>query len=96
MTKKRKVDDKNTDRIPTAPIWETIGDNYNFLDSNVPLDKIPAIKYTKGIDWLTNRFEEYLNSNIENISINEVMLILSKTYNEHLKRNNIQEEPLII
>jgi hypothetical protein len=96
MTKKRKVDDKNTDRIPTAPIWETIGDNYNFLDSNVPLDKLPAIKYTKGIDWLTNRFKEYLDSNIENISINEVMLILSKTYNEHIKENNINKKPLII
>ena len=78
MTKKRKVEDKNTDRIPTAPIWETIGTNYNFQDSNVPLDKLPAIKYSKDIKWLINRVREFKQAQSDNLTDNEILLLISQ------------------
>jgi hypothetical protein len=78
MTKKRKVDDRNSDRIPTAPIWETIGTNYNFQDSNVPLDKIPAIKYSRDIKWLLNRVREFKEVQSDNLTDNEILLLISQ------------------
>jgi hypothetical protein len=78
MTKKRKVDENHTDRIPTAPIWETIGNNYNFNDSNVPLDKLPAIKYSKDIKWLLNRVREFKQVQSDNLTDNEILLLISQ------------------
>jgi hypothetical protein len=78
MTKKRKVDENHTDRIPTAPIWETIGTNYNFQDSNVPLDKLPAIKYSKDIKWLINRLREYKQAQSDNLTDNAILLLISE------------------
>lgn len=78
MTKKRKLDDRNTDRIPTSPIWETIGTNYNFQDSNVPLDKLPAIKYSKDIKWLINRVREFKQAQSDNLTDNEILLLISQ------------------
>lgn len=88
MTKKRKLDDKNTDRIPTAPIWETIGTNYNFQDSNVPLDKLPAIKYSKDIDWLINRVVEYKSTQSDNLTDNEILLLISQEL-RRIERNTL-------
>jgi hypothetical protein len=82
MTKKRKVDENHTDRIPTAPIWETIGNNYNFNDSNVPLDKLPAIKYSKDINWLINRLVEYKQVQSDNLTDNKILLLLSEKLRE--------------
>lgn len=78
MTQKRKVDDAHAERIPTAPIWETIGTNYNFQDSNVPLDKLPAIKYSKDIKWLINRVREFKQVQSDNLTDNEILLLISQ------------------
>jgi hypothetical protein len=78
MTQKRKVDENHSDRIPTAPIWETIGTNYNFQDSNVPLDKLPAIKYSKDIKWLINRVREYKQVQSDNLTDNAILLLISE------------------
>ena len=78
MTQKRKVDENHSDRIPTAPIWETIGTNYNFQDSNVPLDKLPAIKYSKDINWLINRVREFKQVQSDNLTDNEILFLISQ------------------
>lgn len=78
MTKKRKVDENHSDRIPTAPIWETIGTNYNFQDSNIPLDKIVPIKYSKDIKWLINRVREFKQYQSDNLTDNEILLLISQ------------------
>ena len=78
MTQKRKVDDAHAERIPTAPIWETIGTNYNFQDSNVPLDKLPAIKYSKDINWLINRVREFKQVQSDNLTDNEILFLISQ------------------
>ena len=78
MTNKRKVDENHSDRIPTAPIWETIGTNYNFQDSNVPLDKLPAIKYSKDINWLINRVREFKQVQSDNLTDNEILFLISQ------------------
>lgn len=78
MTQKRKVDENHSDRIPTAPIWETIGNNYNFNDSNVPLDKIVPIKYSKDINWLINRVREFKQVQSDNLTDNEILFLISQ------------------
>jgi hypothetical protein len=88
MTKKRKEEDKNADRIPTAPIWEMIGTNYNFQDSNVPLDKLPAIKYVKSLDWALNRFDEYLASNSDNLTDNQILLAFADRLKARTRNQN--------
>lgn len=82
MTKKRKLEDRNTDRIPTSHVWEKIGNNYNFLDSNIPLDKIVPIKYSKDINWLINRVVEYKKVQSDNLTDNEILLLISQKLRE--------------
>jgi len=91
MTKKRKIDENHTDRIPTAPVWEMIANNYNFNDSNVPLDKIIPVKYSKDIEWLLNRVEEYKKVQSDTLTDNEILLLISqklRQLDKEQKENN--------
>lgn len=82
LLRRKRVDgDKNTNRIQTASVWNKIQKDYNFMDSNVPLDKIIPIRYSKDIKWLENRLEEYLKEKTDNITDNELMLRLSNKLN---------------
>lgn len=82
LLRRKRVDgDKNTNRIATASVWQKIQDNYNFIDSNVPLNKLIPIRYSKDIKWLENRLEEYLKEQTDSLSDNEIMLRLSNKLN---------------
>ena len=89
MTQKRKVDDAHAERIPTAPIWETIGTNYNFQDSNVPLDKIIPIKYVKDLEWSLNRIEEYWKNNVDNLTPSQFLLAISQKITQLEKEKHL-------
>lgn len=86
LNKKRIDGDKNTDRIPTAKVWQIIEKNYNFQDSNVELEKIIPIRYSKDIKWLLNRLREYKKEQTDSLSDNAILLALSQ------ELNTIQEE----
>lgn len=82
LTRKRSDGEINSNRIKTAPIWNKIDKEYNFMDSNIPLNKIVPKKYKKDIEWIKNRLEEYLLETDDNLTDNELMLILSQKLNE--------------
>ena len=81
LTKKRKDGDKNSDKIKTASVWKKIEKDYNFMDSNAPLEKIKVKQYTKDIDWLQNRLEEYLLETKDTLTDNQILLALSQKLN---------------
>ena len=89
MTRKRKEDENHTDRIPTAPIWETIETNYNFQDSNVPLDKLIPVKYVKDLTWALNRIEDYWKDNIDNLTPTQFLQAVNEKVTQLFKEDNL-------
>jgi hypothetical protein len=82
LTKKRKDGDRNTDKIPTAPIWQTIERNYNFMDSNLPVERTIPVKHSKHMEWLLNRLDEYLDLKTDDLTDSDILIEISKRLKE--------------
>lgn len=94
LTKKKRKDETNAERIPTAPIWKKIEENYNFNDSNLPIERMIPIRHSKHLDWLLNRLDEYLAQKTDNLTPNDILASLSYKVREWEKEQVAKNQDL--
>lgn len=93
LIRKRRLKENHTDRIPTAPIWNRIERNYNFMDSNLPVDRIIPIRHSKHLEWLKNRLREYKAVQSDNLTDTQILLELSNELKQiALEKHLIKQE----
>lgn len=89
LTKKKKKDETNAERIPTAPVWNKIRKEFNYMHSNLPVDKIIPIKYVKDLEWSLNRIEEYWKNNIDNLTPVQYLQAVNDRITKLIQEENI-------
>ncbi len=89
LTKKKKKDETNAERIPTAPIWNKIKKEFNYMHSDLPVDKVVPVKYVKGLDWILNRVEDYWKDNIDNLTPNQLVQAINEKVTELVQEQNL-------
>ena len=55
---------------------------FNYMHSDLPVDKVVPVKYVKGLDWILNRVEDYWKDNIDNLTPNQLVQAINEKVTE--------------